>query len=456
MTSADDMPRRDPEGAAGSDRPPGPEEGERRLVGEAPRRELVSWMLFDFANSSFTTIIVTVVFSVYFKRTVVEAAGGSADDGTFYWALGLSLSQVLVLLSAPVVGAIADFSAIKKKLLFVTFVGCVAGTWALAWVGPGDLWLGIAIFMLSNFFFSSGENLIAAFLPEITTPERMGRVSGAGWALGYVGGLLSLVACYPLVSGGFGPGNADSVQRSFVVVAVFFLAGGLPTFLFLRERARPQALPEGQTYVTIGFRRVFETLKRVRDHRQLFRFLGVFLCYNCGIIIVVSFSSIYADQELNMGSQQLMIFFIVVQVSSSLGAFAFGYLQDRTSAKTALNLSLVVWLVVCLGAYVCRTATLFYVIGNLAGIAMGASQSGARALVGTFSPPGRSGEFFGFWGLVWKLSAAVSPYVFSYVNSTLGMRYAVLGTGAFFLVGIVGMTAIDEKEGRREAEVNDE
>ncbi len=439
MNPADDVPH-------GGEASPG--EG---APAEAPRRELFSWMLFDFANSSFTTIIVTVVFSVYFVETVVEAGGGSAEDGTFYWGLGLSVSQILVLLSAPVVGALADFSGIKKKLLFVTFVGCVMGTWALAWVGPGDLLLGLSVFVLANFFFSSGENLIAAFLPEITTPERMGRISGMGWALGYVGGLGALVACYPLVSGGFGPEQADSVQKSFMVVAVFFLVGGLPTFLFLRERARPQLLPDGQTYLTIGFTRVFETLRRIREHRQLFRFLPVFCCYNCGVIIVISFSSIYATTELDMAPTALMNFFIVVQVSASVGALGFGFLQDRTGAKTAINLSLVVWLVVCLGAAFCRTTGQFYVIGNFAGIAMGASQSGARALVGTFSPAGRSGEFFGFWGLVWKLSAVVAPLVFLALVSGLGMRYAVLATGAFFLVGIVGMTFIDEKEGRREA-----
>ena len=230
-----------------------------------------------------------------------------------------------------------------------------------------------------------------------------------------------------------------------------FLVGGLPTFLFLRERARPQPLPDGQRYLAIGFSRVFATLRRIRDHRQLFRFLPVFFCYNCGIVVVISFSSIYARQELGMDANALMIFFIVVQVSASLGAFAFGFLQDRIGARTALSLSLVVWLFVCLGASFCRTTGQFYVVGNLAGIAMGASQSGARALVGTFSPAGRGGEFFGFWGLVWKLSAVVAPQLFVAFNRALGMRYAILLTGAFFLVGLVGMTFIDEKEGRREA-----
>ena len=418
---------------------------------EAPRRELFSWMLFDFANSSYTTVIVTVVFSLYFKKTVVEGGGGTPQDGTNYWAFGLALSQILVLLSAPVLGAVADFSGAKKKFLFVTFVGCVAGTFALGWVGPGDLLLGLSLFVLSNFFFSSGENLIAAFLPELTTPERMGRISGMGWALGYLGGLGSLLACRPFLAEGFGPEQADSVQMAFVVVAVFFLVGGLPTFLFLRERAQPRAVPQGQTYLVLGFARVIATLRRIRDHRQLFRFLIVFMCYNCGIIIVISFSSIYADQALNMDSDELTTFFIVVQISASLGAFGFGYLQDRTGAKTALNLSLLIWVIVCLGAYRCETTVQFYVVGNLAGIAMGASQSGARALVGIFSPAGRSGEFFGFWGLVWKLSAVIGPLSFAYANDQLGMRYAVLLTGVFFVLGIAGMTCVNEAEGRREA-----
>ena len=407
-------------------------------------------MLFDFGNSSYTTVIVTAVFAPYFINTVVIADEGSTASGNFYWGVGNAISQALVLLTAPIVGAVADFSGVKKRFLFLTYVGCVAGTCALSWVGPGDLALALVIFALSNFFFSSGENLIAAFLPEIAPPERMGLISGLGWGLGYVGGLVSLVACYPLVQGGFGADNAASVQWTFVIAGGFFLLSGLPTFVFLRERP---AYQRRRIHLMTGFQRVFQTLRHVRKHRQLFRFLGIFLFYNCGTMIVITFASIFAARELGMSGGEVVEFFIVVQVSASVGALGFGYAQDRLGAKACLIAALVGWVMVCIGGPLCETTLHLYIVGNLAGVAMGASQSGARALVGLFTPTARSGEYFGLWGLAWKLSSGLGPLLFG-IASGLGlpMRLAFLLTGVFFVGGIVGLFAVDVAAGRREAE----
>ncbi len=423
----------------------------KAAAGPATKREIFAWMMFDFANSSYTTVIITAVYAPYFVNAIAAGSGLSREDGEWYWGASVAVSQFFVLISAPVVGAICDFSSSKKRFLFATYVGCVAATFALGWVGPGDLAAGIALLVVSNFFFSSGENLIAAFLPEITTPQRMGLVSGLGWGIGYIGGLLSLVACYAFVSSGIDSEHAETVQWAFIMTALFFLAGGLPTILFLKERAHPMPLAAGDNYVKAGFRRVATTLREVRRHRQLFRFLAIFFVYNIGIFIVIAFSSIYAINELGFSANEVITFFVVVQLSASLGALGFGALQDRLSARWALSLSLVCWLIVCVGAYFTSTSAQFYVVGNIAGIAMGSSQSGARALVGTFSPPERSGEFFGFWGLVWKLSTCVGPLAFSTTTKLVGMRTAVLLTGVTFLVGLIGMCFVDEAAGRREA-----
>jgi UMF1 family MFS transporter len=419
-------------------------------LGPATRREILSWCFFDFANSSYTTMIITFSFALYFVETVVPGAGKSQETGKLLWGIGAAISQWIVVLSAPLVGALADFSGAKKRFLLLSYLGCVLGTGLLALVGPGDVALGMVLFIASCVCYSAGENLIAAFLPEIAPPERMGRISGAGWALGYIGGLASLAVCFPFLRAGVGPEQASSVQASFLVVAAFFLLGGLPTFLFLRERAVPQPLPPGRTYFGIGLQRVLETLRRVRRYRQLFRFLCVFLVYASGINVVVAFATIFAKQEMGMGMTELLVFFLVLQISASVGALAFGVLQDRLSSRTAVILSLVLWLAVCLGAYWTRSTGVFYVIGNLAGLAMGASQSAARALVGTFSPVARSGEFFGFWGLFWKLAGG-GPLVFGAVQLWLGSRNAILVTAGFFVLGIVGMCFIDEAEGRRAA-----
>jgi len=407
--------------------------------------------MFDFANSSYTTMIVTFAYSVYFVETVVVGGGYDREVGISLWGWSSGLSQGLVLITAPVLGAVADFSGAKKRFLLVTYLACVVATACLGFVGPGDVALGILLFVFSNVFYSSGENLIAAFLPEIAPRERMGRVSGLGWALGYFGGLASLALCFPFLEDGLDAANATSVQISFVVVGAFFLLAGLPTFLFLRERASRQALPAHKGYIAVGFARVFETLQHVRQYRQLFRFLFVFLSYNCGIYVVVYFANIYATVELGMTVTELLWLFLILQISGSAGAFVLGVFQDRLSSKFAIQVSLLLWLVVCVGAYGTQSKPAFYLIANVAGLAMGSSQSAGRALVGTFSPVERCGEFFGFWGLFWKLSGLVGLPLFGLASRALGMRNAILLTGAFFLLGMVGMLWVDEEEGRRAA-----
>ena len=408
--------------------------------------------MFDFANSSYTTMIVTFAYSVYFVETVVTGGGYDPGTGDFLWGLSSGLSQGIVLVTAPVLGAIADFSGAKKRFLLFTYLGCVLATASLGLVGPGDVVLGVVLFVVSNVFYSSGENLIAAFLPEIASRKKMGRVSGLGWAVGYFGGLASLGVCFPLLEDGLGEENAASVRLSFVVVGAFFLLAGSPTFLFLCERRRPQALPAGKGYAALGFARVLETLRQVRQYRQLWRFFLVFLSYSGGIYVVIFFANIYATRELGMTVRELLWLFAILQLSGSVGAFVFGVFQDRLHSKFAIEVSLLLWLVVCIGAYMTESKLAFYVIANVAGLAMGAAQSAGRALVGLLSPVERSGEFFGFWGLFWKLSGLISLPLFGLASRALGPRTAILLTGVLFLLGIFGMLWIDEEEGRRAAE----
>lgn len=426
---------------------PGPHAGAPPFP--APRWEIFSWCMFDFANSSFTTAITTVIFAVYFNKVICADRPDSADR---LWGLANAISQTIVLLTAPIVGAIADFSGAKKKFLTVSWLGCCLFTACLWFATKGDVWTGMTILILANMFYSAGENLTASFLPELTKPENMGKVSGYGWAWGYVGGLCSLALCFPLIRHGIDLDHSTQVRATNLVTGAFFFVAALPTIFLLRERKSPQPLPPGQTYLTYGWKQIFDTIKRVKQFRELAKFLGVFLVYNCGITIIVCFASVYADKTLKLGPLDLIVFFLILQVTSAIGAFVFGFVQDRWGARLTLNLALVIWLGVCLGAYFVTSKGWFYVIGNFAGLSIGASQSGARALVGVLSPPSRSAEFFGFWGLFWKLSSVVGPYVFGAVSSAAGsQRPAILVTGGFFLAGIVGLLFIDEKAGRQAA-----
>jgi MFS transporter, UMF1 family len=408
------------------------------------KREILSWCFFDFANSSFTTIIITIVYSVYFRNIIAMGR----TDGDRLWAFGNTISQTLVLLSAPLLGAIADYSAFKKRFLFLSYITCIIFTALLTLTRPGEILFALGIFIVANFAFSSGENFIASFLPEISKPEDMGKISGFGWALGYIGGLVSLLLCFPLLKGGFGIENADNLRMTNLLVAVFFLIAGIPTFLWVRERKKATDLPPGMSYVRAGFSRIQDTFAHIRRFRELFRFLIIFGIYNCGVTTVVVFAAIYAVETVKLTGSEFLVFFLITQISASLGAFLFGLAQDRIGPKKTIYATLTIWLVTIAGAYFSTDKTMFFIVGNLAGLGLGSSQSAARALVGLFSPVEKSAEFFGFWGLFWKLSTAIGPLVFGLLSSGTGnQRLAILVTGVFFIIGMIGLGFINEKAG---------
>lgn len=415
--------------------------------------------MFDFANSSYTTVIVTVAFSVYFTRLVAPAGRGD-----FLWGLGLAVGNLIVLVLSPIVGAIADDSGRKKGFLAVTWLTCVAGT-ALLWlVTPGRVGLGLVLLIVSFVGFSFGENLAGAFLPEISTPANIGRVSGLGWGLGYFGGLGSLLATMPLLSGGYNEANLANVRLAWVVTGLFFLVAGLPTFLFLRERV-PRGDRTALEYVRAGFSRLSATASSVRQFSEVVRFLFVFFLYNAGLSSVIAFAAIYADRTLGFSQKEMTLLFVLLQLSAAGGAFLFGFIQDRLGAVWTIQMTLVLWVLTCVGAYLCGDGgqdpvigtwtgkQLFWVVGLFSGLGIGSLQSASRALVGLFAPPEKSAELYGFWGLSGKAAYMVGPLLFGAISSAAGsQRVAMLSTAAFFILGLIGMGFVSEKRGRAAAE----
>ncbi|QQR73978.1 MAG: MFS transporter [Holophagales bacterium] len=409
-------------------------------------REIVAWAMFDFANSSYTTVIVTVAFSVYFTKLV--AAGANADS---LWGAGITASNLVVVLLSPLVGAIADDSGRKKLFLLATWLLCVAGTAGLWFVHPGEIALGLALFVVSNIAFSFGENLCAAFLPELSTPANVGRISGFGWGLGYFGGLLSLLAIRPLIAPGFTVENLGNLRLAWLVTALFFFVAALPTFLLLRERAHRHRRSLAE-YARQGFGHLLETARAVRHFRELARFLVVFFVYSAGLMSIIAFVGVYAERTVGFSPDELIVLFLVVQISSAAGAIGFGFIQDRLGASRTIQATLVLWIVVCALVYSSSSKSLFWGIALFAGLGIGSLQSASRGLVGLFSPVEKSGEFFAFWGLAGKGAYAFGPAVFGLLSSTLhSQRAAILSTGLFFVLGLVGMAFVDEKRGQAAA-----
>lgn len=412
--------------------------------------------MFDFANSGYTTVVLTAVFSAYFVDVV---AGGSGLDNsgtaTLLWTLAMGATNFLVVLSAPVVGALADLGARKKRYLAFTTMGCVIFTALLGFTGPGDVWFGMGVVIVASFMFSTGENLIAAFLPEIADRDDMGRISGYGWSLGYLGGLLVLGLCLAYISWAEARGHSASefVPVTMWITAAAFGLAAVPTFLWLRERATSQARTFELGDFLIAFQRVGETIKHARQFRDLFRFLITLAIYYCGIITVVVLAAVYARQVMQFSMRDTVLLILVVNVTAAVGAYAFGVIQDRLGSARTLELTLIVWIAALVLAYFAESRATFWVVANLVGVALGSSQSAGRALVGQFTPAARSAEFFGLWGFAGKLAAIVGPLCYGFVTylSHGNHRLALLATTAFFIVGLIGLSTVNERRGREAA-----
>ncbi len=415
------------------------------------KREIFGWAMFDFANSSYTTVIVTVAFSVYF--TTLVAPGGRGD---WLWGLGVLISNLAVLASAPLVGALADGSGRKKAFLAAAWLMCVVGTGLLWFAGPGQVALALALFVVSNVAYAMGESLVGGFLPEISNPRNVGRISGFGWGLGYFGGLACLLLVRPLLAGDFVVANLDNLRLVWPLTAAFFFAAGIPTFLFLRERAPRVAHRSLGQFAAEGVARLRATASALGHFRQLARFLVVFFIYSCGLMTVIAFAGIYSKKTLAFTANELVILFLVLQITSAAGAFAGGPVQDRLGSRRTLQWVLVLWIVVCAGAAAVTTKTGFWYIALASGLGIGSLQAASRGLVGLFSPVAKSGEFFGFWGLAMRAAYALGPFAFGSISALTGsQRTAVLITAVFFIGGWIGLLFIDEREGRVAAEAWD-
>jgi UMF1 family MFS transporter len=417
---------------------------------EARPRDVWAWAMYDFANSGYTTVVVTALFNAYF----VAVVAGGASWATLAWTGALAISYLAIIVTAPVVGAYADRCAAKKRLLVFSTAGCVLFTALLYFAQPDALWLAVACLILSNFFFGTGENLIAAFLPELARSRGMGRVSGWGWGLGYLGGLFSLGLCLAWIAWAEGQGHGASVYVpvAMLITAAVFALASLPTLLLLPERAVPRAAPP-RGYLLGAWREVAHTLRAATQFPDLSRFLLASIFYQAGVNVVITLAAIYATEAMGFTTQQTLLLILAVNVAAALGALLFGYLQDRFGPVRTIAFVLLAWLATIMLAASAQTPAPFWTAATLAGLCLGASQSGGRALVGLLSPPSRRAEFFGFWGLAMKLSAILGPLSYGFVTWATGgdHRLALWATGLFFLIGLALLSGVSAGRGRRAA-----
>lgn len=415
------------------------------------KREVFGWAMYDFANSGYTTVVITAVFAAYF----VGSVAGGAEWATLAWTSGLSLSYLIVMLTMPGLGAWADRTAGKKRLLMGVTAACVLSTAALALVGPGQVALGLFILVLSNTFFSYGESLTASFLPELAKPEAMGRVSGWGWSLGYIGGMLTLGICLAYVLSAQARGEAGSqfVPVTMLITALVFGAAALVTFALLREHSPAQPHAPVRTLLQ-SLRGLRQTWREALPYQDFTRLLACAVAYQGGVAVAITLAAIYAEQVIGFQPQETMVLIFALNFAAFVGAFLLGHVQDRVGHKLTLSLTLLGWVVTCIVAALSTDKAMFWWAAVLAGFCMGSSQSSGRAMAGLMVPPQRLGEFFGLWTFAIRLASILGPMAYGLITWLSGgnQRLAIGATSLLFLLGWALLMRVDVARGQLAAQ----
>jgi UMF1 family MFS transporter len=413
-------------------------------------RAIWSWAFYDFANSPFTTLVVTFIFAPYFTEAIAP------ENGTTLWSRGVALTGIIVALCSPIVGAVADRGGFRKLFLLISTGVCVIATLLLYPILPGNVMTALATFVVANIAFEMGMVFYNAFLPDVAPPEQIGRISGYAWALGYLGGMLALVCALVVFVlpetpwFGFSKEAGENIRATNLVVVVWFAVFSLPIFLVVKEdRSR---VTKGGGILAASFRQLADTFREVRRYRQVVRFLLARLIYNDGLITIFAFGGIYAAGTFGFDTEELLVFGIVIHVAAGTGAFVFGRIDDKLGGKRTLVVTIVGLMLAAILATVAPNRTVFWIASLLTGLLVGPNQSASRSLMGRFVPEDKENEFFGFFAFSGKATAFLGPMLFGEMTRVFGSQRAGIATIVlFFVVGLVLLLRVDEREGMETA-----
>lgn len=387
------------------------------------KKQIFYWSLFDFANSTYATIVLAFVFAIYFTSTIAEGK----PIGDFYWSLGINIAMIISAVLNPVCGAISDYSNSKKKFLLFFTILAVIPTALMYFTGPGTIVFGLVLLIFSNIGFQTGLTFYDAFIKEITEEKYYNKVSGIGYAVGYAGSLISVALVFPL---------KDNPNLLFLVCAVLFAVFSLPLFLFLKEKKKE--VTEKINYVSYGFRKTADTIKHISQHYNLKWFLLSYFFFIDAVNTIIFFSGIYAAKTLEFSITELAIFFLIVQITALIGSLIFGYAGDKIGIKKSLVFTITVWIFITLAVFFTNDKNSFFIIGAFAGTFLGATQSLSRAMMAQLTPDNLKATLFGFYSLLEKTSTMLGPLTFGLVSWLSGsQKLAVLSVGFFFLVGML-------------------
>ncbi|MGB8214413.1 MAG: MFS transporter [Anaerolineales bacterium] len=430
------------------------------------RRQHWAWYMYDFGFSAYAAIILLAVYATYFKNQVVGGAEGSR-----LWGLALGLAMVVVAILTPILGAFADYSASKKRLLLIFSVLSWVFTALLFFVQKGDVVIGFVFFVLAETGYRASQVFYNSLLPDIASPDEMGQVSGNGWTIGSVGGVVCLLMILPpIVLTRSNPAlNLLVVRGSFIFAAVFYAASSSLLFLRVKEPRKGRTLPPGDTFLSVSIKRLVQTFKAVRHFRQFITFIIGFLIYNDGILMSLDFAAIIGATLFGMTQTQLILFMVMVEVTSIFGAYLFSLLGEKVGFKKSLVLALVLMILLVIWMIFNPTLTGYFIIGGLAGFALTGVQAVSRTMAGLFAPPSKSAEFFGFFAVAGRSTSFIGPTLFGLLAAGLtnyfqqgsvaalkaeqeGTRAGIAVIALFLVVGLVILLFVNEKRARQAAE----
>ncbi len=415
--------------------------------------------MYDFANSAFATTIMAVVFQEYMKALVPEGGAkflGLTINAAAAWSFALATSLAISAAMAPVIGAVCDYSAAKKRWLTIFWaVGC-ATTAAMFFIRPGDWRLGCVLFILANVCFESSVSLNSAFLPELAPPERLDRISSIGWGIGYLGGGLCLFLNLFMIEHPewFGIPRDIRVNVALSSVGLWWFLFGLPCILGVKERAVSRPAPGG-SLVAAGFAKAWETTVNLRRFRNLAMLTVSVLIFSAGVYAVLGMSTSFGRDELKMEGPELIKCFLMIQGVAAVGAITAALLANRVPTKISLYVMLVVWLSALAWAFLMNSKAEFWALGVVIGLVMGGTQALSRGLQAQLTPPSSAAEFFGFYGVTQKAAAAAAIFLFGAVTEAIGIRWAIVTIMGLFLVGLWLLIPVKVADGRRESEAEE-
>lgn len=413
------------------------------------RPTIWAWAMYDFANSAFTTLIVTFVYATYFTQAIAP----DVIAGTVLWSRGVTISALLIAILAPLLGALADQGGYRKRFMFLMTVIAVGGSVMLYFPEPGDVLQALFWFVIANVAFEMGIVFYNAYLPEIAPAGEIGKVSGFGWGLGYVGGLLALVLALvgfvnPDVAWfGFSHEAGANIRATNLLVAVWFGLFSIPPLLMLKDPPHPDRKPLADT-IRGTVRQLQTTLGSLRNYRQVTRLLLARMIYNDGLITIFAFGGIYAAGTFGFTFKEIMIFAIVINIGAGVGAFVAGPIDDRRGAKWTILVSIIGLIGATLLAMLATSKAMFWVAAILVGLMAGPNQAATRSLMGRFTPAHLKSEFFGFYAFSGKATAFLGPLLLGILTAMFQSQRAGIGiVPVLFAIGGWLLLGVDEAEG---------